>query len=106
MATVYLASDLRHDRPVALKVLHPHWRHARPRAVPAGDQAGRAAAAPAHPHRARLGDAGGHLWFTMPYVEGRASATRLNREKQLSVEDAVRIAREAAQGCSTRISTA
>ena len=56
MATVYLAQDLRHDRPVALKVLHPELAaHARPRALPARDQARRPAAAPAHPHRPRLG---------------------------------------------------
>ena len=56
MAIVYLAHDLRHDRPVALKVLHPELAaDARRRAVPARDPARRPAAAPAHPHRARLG---------------------------------------------------
>ena len=56
MATVYLAQDLRHDRPVALKVLHPELAaHARPRALPARDQARRPAPAPPHPHGPRLG---------------------------------------------------
>ncbi len=58
MATVYLAHDLRHDRPVALKVLHPELaRGARARAVPAGDPARRAAPASAHPVGVRLGRA-------------------------------------------------
>ena len=53
MATVYLAHDLRHERPVALKVLHPELAaSARRRAVPARDQARRPAAASPHPHRA------------------------------------------------------
>ena len=56
MATVYLAHDLRHDRPVALKVLHPELAAvARPRALPARDPARRPPAASPHPHRARLG---------------------------------------------------
>ena len=56
MATVYLAHDLRHDRPVALKVLHPRARRlARPRAVPARDPPRRPAPASPHPDRARLG---------------------------------------------------
>src|SRR5690606_1758085 len=42
------------------------------------------------------GESGGHLWFTMPFVEGESLRDRLDREKQLPVADAVRIAREAA----------
>ena len=105
MATVYLARDLRHDRPVALKVLHPELAaSARPRAVPAGDPARRPAAAPAHPHGARLrrGRRGALLWFTMPYVEGESLRDRLRRERQLPVEDALRITREAAQALAVR----
>jgi hypothetical protein len=43
------------------------------------------------------GDAAGRLWFTIPFVEGESLRDRLRRERQLPVEDAVRIAREAAQ---------
>ncbi len=56
MATVYLAQDLRHDRPVALKVLHPELAATLGAgALPARDPLRRPPAAPAHPHRARLG---------------------------------------------------
>ncbi len=59
MATVYLAHDLRHDRPVALKVLDPELAaSARRRSLPAGDPPDRAAPAPAHPAAARLGTGG------------------------------------------------
>jgi eukaryotic-like serine/threonine-protein kinase len=99
MATVYLANDLRHDRPVALKVLHPHL------ATTLGPERFlreiRLAARLQHPHILTVldsGESGGQLWFTMPYVEGESLRDRLNREKQLPVEDAVRIARQAAQG--------
>jgi serine/threonine-protein kinase len=97
MATVYLAHDLRHDRPVALKVLHPE--------VAAGLGAERflreikLAARLQHPHILTVldsGEAGGRLWFTMPYIEGESLRDRLRRERQLPVADAVRITREAA----------
>ena len=98
MATVYLAHDLRHDRPVALKVLHPELAAvARSRALPPRDRARRPAPAPAHPAVYDSGEAAGLLWFTMPYVEGETLRDRLRREKQLPVDDALRIAREAAQ---------
>jgi TolB-like protein/Flp pilus assembly protein TadD len=97
MATVYLASDLRHDRPVALKVLHPQL------AASLGPERFlreiKLAARLQHPHILTVldsGDASGRLWFTMPYIEGESLRDRLAREKQLAVEDAVRIAREAA----------
>jgi eukaryotic-like serine/threonine-protein kinase len=97
MATVYLAHDVRHDRDVALKVLKP-------------DLAGalgaerflteiKLCARLQHPHILTVldsGDANGQLWFTMPFVEGESLRDRLNREKQLSVDEAVRITREAA----------
>ena len=101
MAMVYLARDLRHDRPVALKVLHPELAATLgPGALPARDRARRPAPAPAHPApcstRARPRRRG-QLWFTMPYVEGETLRDRLTREKQLPVDDALRIAREVAE---------
>jgi eukaryotic-like serine/threonine-protein kinase len=98
MATVYLAQDLRHDRPVALKLLHPDL------AASLGNDRFqreiRLAARLQHPHILTVydsGEAAGRLWFTMPYVEGESLRGRLARERQLPVEDAIRIAREAAQ---------
>jgi eukaryotic-like serine/threonine-protein kinase len=98
MATVFLARDLRHDRPVALKVLHPDLAHA---LGPERFQREiRLAARLQHPHILTVfdsGEAAGQLWFTMPYIEGESLRSRLDRERQLPVEDALRIAREAAQ---------
>jgi TolB-like protein/tetratricopeptide (TPR) repeat protein/tRNA A-37 threonylcarbamoyl transferase component Bud32 len=104
MATVYLARDLRHDRPVALKVLHPDLSHA---LGPERFQREiRMAARLQHPHILTVHDSGeipGEagappiLWFTMPFVEGESLRDRLRRERQLPVEDALRITREAAQ---------
>jgi len=97
MATVFLAHDLKHDRPVALKVLHPELA-----AVLGPERFLREiklAARLQHPHILSVHDSGesaGQLWFTMPFVEGESLRDRLNREKQLPVEDALRIAREAA----------
>jgi serine/threonine-protein kinase len=98
MATVFLARDVKHDRPVALKVLLPELaaslgpdRFQREIRLAAGLQ---------HPHILTVHDSGetaGQLWFTMPFVEGESLRDRLRRERQLSVEDAVQIAREAAR---------
>jgi len=97
MATVYLAQDLRHDRPVALKVLHPELAQA---LGPERFQREiRFAARLQHPHVLTVldsGEAAGRLWFTMPFIEGESLRARLNRERQLPMEDALRIAREAA----------
>lgn len=97
MATVYLARDVRHDRPVALKVLHPDLANA---LGPERFQREiKLAARLQHPHILTVHDSGedaGQLWFTMPFVEGETLRDRLEREKQLPVDDAVRIAREAA----------
>ncbi|HEY7636004.1 MAG TPA: protein kinase [Gemmatimonadales bacterium] len=97
MATVYLARDLRHDRPVALKVLHPELAHA------LGPERFireiRLAARLDHLHIRSVhdsGEAAGRLWFTMPYVEGESLRNRVACEPQLSLTDAVRITRAVA----------
>jgi eukaryotic-like serine/threonine-protein kinase len=98
MATVYLAQDLRHDRPVALKVLRPEL--ARSLGPERFLREIKLCARLQHPHILTVLDSGetaGQLWFTMPFVEGESLRERLEREKQLPVEDAVRIAREAAE---------
>jgi Tol biopolymer transport system component len=97
MATVYLAQDLRHDRKVALKVLRPELA-----AILGGDrflQEIKTTANLQHPHILPLhdsGEAGGSVFYVMPYVEGETLRDRMNREKQLPVDDAIRIAREVA----------
>src|SRR5690349_24053403 len=90
-ATVYLARDLRHRRPVAVKVLHPELsavlgseRFLKEIELTANLQ---------HPHILPLfdsGDAAGLLYYVMPYVEGESLRARLVRERQLPVADAVR----------------
>jgi serine/threonine-protein kinase len=102
MATVYLAHDLRHERPVALKVLHSEL--AATLGVERFQREIKLAARLQHPHiltvldsgAAGEGGAGGVFWFTMPFVEGETLRTRLAREGQLPVPDAIRIIREAA----------
>ena len=97
MAMVYLARDLRHRRPVALKVLHPELAYA-----VGGDRFLReieVAANLTHPHILPLHDSGeadGLLYYVMPYVEGESLRDRLNRETQLPVDEALQIAREVA----------
>ena len=97
MATIYLARDLRHRRAVAVKVLHPDLsallgpeRFLREIELTANLQ---------HAHILPLfdsGTAGGLLYYVMPYVEGESLRARLERERQLPVDDAVRLAREVA----------
>jgi serine/threonine-protein kinase len=101
MATVYLAVDLRHHRKVALKVLRPelaaaigHERFLREITTTANLH---------HPHVLPVydsGEGGGALFYVMPLVEGESLRTRLTREKQLRVEDALHIAKEVADGLS------
>ena len=97
MATVYLAHDLKHDRDVAIKVLHPDLG-----AALGGDRflsEIRTTARLQHPHILPLldsGDADGLLYYVMPLVTGETLRTRLERERQLPIDDAVRIAREVA----------
>ena len=97
MATVHLARDLKHDRPVALKVLHRELAHAL-----GPDRFLREIQLTArldHPHILPVfdsGEAAGFLWYTMPYLEGGSLRERLRREHQLPLEDAVQLAREVA----------
>ena len=98
MATVYLAHDVKHDRPVALKVMHPEL------AATLGPERFlreiKLAARLQHPHILSVidsGEAAGQLWYTMPFVEGESLRDRLRRERQLPVDEAVRITRDAAQ---------
>src|SRR6185437_11833707 len=90
MATVFLATDTKHGRPVALKVLHAELarslgpeRFRREIAFVARLQ---------HPHILPVHDSGetatGYLWFTMPFVEGETLRDRLRRERQLPVATA------------------
>ena len=97
MATVFLAEDLKHHRQVAIKVLHPDIssdvateRFFREIEIVAGLT---------HPHILPLHDSGqadGLLYCVMPYIEGESLHDRLQREKQLPVEDALQITREVA----------
>jgi len=97
MATVYLAQDLKHDRRVAVKVLRPELA-----AVIGAERflsEIKTTANLQHPHILPLFDSGaadGFLYYVMPYVQGETVRDRLNREKQLPVQDAVRIATEVA----------
>jgi Tol biopolymer transport system component len=94
MATVYLADDLKHDRKVAIKVLRPELA-----AVIGGERFVaeiKTTAALQHPHILPLfdsGEADSFLYYVMPYVEGESLRDRLDRDKQLPVEEAVRIAK-------------
>ena len=91
MAMVYLAQDLKHERRVAIKVLRPEL------AAALGPERFlreiKVTAQLNHPHILPLldsGEADGFLYYVMPYVEGESLRDRLNREKQLPVEDASR----------------
>jgi tetratricopeptide (TPR) repeat protein/tRNA A-37 threonylcarbamoyl transferase component Bud32 len=97
MAAVFLAEDLKHHRQVAIKVLHPEIssdvateRFFREIEIVAGLT---------HPHILPLHDSGqadGLLYCVMPFIEGESLLDRLQREKQLPVEDALQITREVA----------
>ena len=92
MAVVYLARDIKHDRPVALKLLHPELgavlgveRFLSEIRVTANLQ---------HPHLLPLfdsGEADGQLFYVMPYVDGENLRARLDREKQLPIDEALRL---------------
>jgi Tol biopolymer transport system component len=97
MATVYLARDLKHERPVALKVLRPEL------ASVLGGQRFlreiRLTAALQHPHILPLldsGEAAGLYYYVTPFVEGKSLRERIRQERQLPVDEAVRLSREVA----------
>jgi serine/threonine-protein kinase len=98
MATVFLAEDLKHHRKVAIKVLHPELG-----AAVGPDRFLReieAVAGLTHPHVLPLHDSGeadGLLFFMMPYVEGESLRHRLDRERQLPVDEAIRITQDVAE---------
>jgi serine/threonine-protein kinase len=97
MATVYLAHDVKHDRKVAVKVLKPELaavlgaeRFLNEIKVTANLQ---------HPHILPLHDSGeaeGFVYYVMPYVEGESLRAKLEREKELSIEETVEITKAVA----------
>ena len=103
MASVWLARDLRHDREVAIKVIHPEIAVAM--GVDRFVREIRLTAHLQHPHIVPVLDSGTFTaargatlpWFAMTYLPGESLRARLEREGQLPVEDAVRITREAAE---------
>ena len=98
MATVYLAADLKHDRKVALKVLKPELA-----AVLGAERFVveiKTTAALQHPHILPLFDSGvadSFLYYVMPFIDGETLRDKLNRETQLGVDEAVRIASDIAE---------
>ncbi len=93
MATVYLARDLKHDRAVALKVLRPEL--AAVLGIERFLSEIRVTAHLQHPHILPLfdsGQAGGLIYYVMPHVEGESLRQRLEREKQLPIDEALRLA--------------
>jgi serine/threonine-protein kinase len=101
MALVYVAEDLRHHRRVAIKVLRPELG-----AAVSGERFLREieiAASLRHPHISPLfdsGDADGLLYYVMPLIEGETLRARLERERQLPIDDALRFAHELADALS------
>ncbi|HYV98530.1 MAG TPA: protein kinase [Gemmatimonadaceae bacterium] len=97
MATVYLAHDLKHDREVAIKVLHPDLA-----ATLGGDRFEREiklAAKLQHPHILGLYDSGvakGLLYYVMPFVKGESLRDKIVKDKMLTIEDAERFTLEVA----------
>ncbi|MEP7067143.1 MAG: protein kinase [Gemmatimonadota bacterium] len=97
MATVFLAHDVKHHRPVAVKILHSEL------ALSIGSdrflREVEVVASLNHPRILPLydsGDADGFLFFVMPYIKGESLRAKIEREKQLSVEEALTIARQTA----------
>src|SRR5262245_61177333 len=97
MATVYLGQDIKHEREVAIKVLHPELA-----ASIGSDRFEREiklAAKLQHPHILGLydsGDADGLLFYVMPFVKGESLRDRIDREGQLPIEDTLQLILEVA----------
>jgi serine/threonine-protein kinase len=97
MATVYLVDDIKHERKVALKVLKPELA-----AMIGGERFVaeiKTTANLQHPHILPLfdsGEADGFLYYVMPYVEGENLRDRLDREKQMGVDEALKLTRDVA----------
>ena len=95
MASVYLAEDIKHKRKVALKILKPELA-----AVIGAERflsEIRTTANLQHPHILALFDSGnadGYLYYVMPFIDGETLEDKLDREKQLGVDEAVKIARD------------
>ena len=97
MGTVYLARELKHDRQVALKVLRPEI--ASHLGVVRFLNEVKITARLDHPHILTLIDSGESdefLWYVQPYVRGESLRAKLDREKQLSIEEAVAVTRQVA----------
>ena len=97
MATVYLAHDLRHDRDVALKVLRPELTAILGRERFLNEV--RLTAKLDHPHILTLIDSGetdGFLWYVLPFIRGESLRQRIQRERQLGVDEALAITRQIA----------
>jgi len=116
MATVYLAEDIKHHRRVAIKVLHPELAAAlgperflreiettaalrHPHILPLYDS-GRTAVSSSAASSSAVSPSAAFLFYVMPYVEGESLRDRLDREKQLPLDEALQIAREVADALS------
>jgi len=97
MATVYLAHDLKHDRDVALKILRPELAAVLGRERFLAEI--RLTAKLDHPHILTLIDSGesnGLLWYVVPFIRGESLRQKLQRDKQLGVEEALAITKQVA----------
>jgi eukaryotic-like serine/threonine-protein kinase len=101
MATVFLATDIRHEREVAIKVLHPDL--AATIGAERFEREIKLAAKLQHPHILGLidsGEANGLFYYVMPFIKGESVRDMLDRDKQLSVDEAIQITLEVADALS------
>jgi eukaryotic-like serine/threonine-protein kinase len=101
MATVFLATDVRHERQVAIKVLHPDL--AATIGAERFEREIKLAAKLQHPHILGLidsGEANGLFYYVMPFIQGESVRDKLDREKQLGVDEAIQITLEVADALS------
>ena len=97
MATVFLATDIKHDREVAIKVLHPELSASI--GAERFEREIKLAAKLQHPHILGMYDSGaadGLLYYVMPFVKGESLRDRLDREGQLPIDDAIQLILEVA----------